>query len=166
MKDDLASFAAGDATEIGEKGVVSFCRLTLGPLFMLGINLSGGQKQRVAICRAVYSDADIYVFNDCLSAVDAHVGQEIFMQCLLTRLSKKTRIFVTMQPGQLPAYHQFPVRCRMHLETKLLVLFLNKFLFRFTFFTSVTPSTHFKTAGSPRVGTSLICWMRKARFFP
>jgi ABC-type dipeptide/oligopeptide/nickel transport system ATPase subunit len=73
------------------------CRLTLGPLFMLGINLSGGQKQRVAICRAVYSDADIYVFDDCLSAVDAHVGHEIFTQCLLTRLSKKTRIFVTNQ---------------------------------------------------------------------
>jgi len=81
LKDDLASFAAGDATEIGEKG----------------INLSGGQKQRVAICRAVYSDADIYVFDDCLSAVDAHVGHEIFTQCLLTRLSKKTRIFVTNQ---------------------------------------------------------------------
>ena len=53
---------AGDSTEIGEKGV----------------NLSGGQKQRIAIARAVYADADIYVLDDPLSAVDVHVGAHIF----------------------------------------------------------------------------------------
>lgn len=59
---------AGDATEIGEKG----------------INISGGQKSRVAIARAVYSDADVYLFDDPLSAVDAHVGQNLFEGCILS----------------------------------------------------------------------------------
>ena len=53
---------AGDKTEIGEKG----------------INLSGGQKLRVSLARAVYADADLYLLDDPLSAVDAHVGKHIF----------------------------------------------------------------------------------------
>ena len=53
---------AGDLTEIGEKG----------------INLSGGQKQRVSLARSIYSNADIYLLDDPLSAVDSHVGKDIF----------------------------------------------------------------------------------------
>jgi ABC-type Mn2+/Zn2+ transport system ATPase subunit len=40
--------------------------------------LSGGQKQRVSLARAVYSNNDIYFFDDPLSAVDSHVGKHIF----------------------------------------------------------------------------------------
>ena len=62
LNDDLAMLSAGDNTEIGENG----------------INLSGGQKQRISLARSVYSKADIYLLDDPLSAVDAHVGQHIF----------------------------------------------------------------------------------------
>lgn len=59
---DLGILPSGDKTEIGEKG----------------INLSGGQKQRISLARAIYSNADIYMLDDPLSAVDAHVGKQIF----------------------------------------------------------------------------------------
>jgi ABC-type bacteriocin/lantibiotic exporter with double-glycine peptidase domain len=59
------------------------------------VNLSGGQKQRVSIARAAYTDADIYLIDDCLSALDMHVGKKIFDQVIKGYLSGKTRILVT-----------------------------------------------------------------------
>jgi ABC-type multidrug transport system fused ATPase/permease subunit len=78
----------GDQTEIGEKG----------------INLSGGQKQRISIARAVYNDADIYLFDDPLSAVDAHVAKHIFTKVLGKdgALKDKARILVTNAVHFLP----------------------------------------------------------------
>lgn len=46
------------------------------------MNLSGGQKQRVSLARAVYCDRDVYLLDDPLSAVDAHVGKHIFDQVI------------------------------------------------------------------------------------
>ncbi|KAG1706852.1 hypothetical protein DVH05_027703 [Phytophthora capsici] len=79
MQKDLAVLPGGDMTEIGEKG----------------INLSGGQRTRVALARAVYQDADIYLLDDILSAVDSHVGHDIFKECIKTCLKDKLVVLVT-----------------------------------------------------------------------
>ncbi|KAM8924619.1 ATP-binding cassette sub-family C member 2 [Pelodytes ibericus] len=78
---DLAMLPGGDLSEIGEKG----------------INLSGGQKQRVSLARAVYNNTDIYILDDPLSAVDAHVGKHIFEKVIGPNglLKNKTRVLVT-----------------------------------------------------------------------
>ena len=61
------------------------------------INLSGGQQQRVSLARAVYAQADVYLLDDVLSAVDAHVGQHIFDRCVRGMLRDKAIIMVTHQ---------------------------------------------------------------------
>jgi ABC-type multidrug transport system fused ATPase/permease subunit len=83
---DLSDLDDGDETEIGERGV----------------NLSGGQKQRISIARAVYEDADIYLLDDPLSALDADVGQKVFESCVKGVLRSKTRILITHQLRILP----------------------------------------------------------------
>lgn len=50
--------------------------------FEKGVNLSGGQKQRISLARAVYCDRAVYLLDDPLSAVDAHVGKHIFDQVI------------------------------------------------------------------------------------
>lgn len=47
-----------------------------------GVNLSGGQKARISLARALYSNSDIYLLDDLISAVDMHVGKFIIEQCL------------------------------------------------------------------------------------
>ncbi|KAK3285585.1 hypothetical protein CYMTET_6817 [Cymbomonas tetramitiformis] len=79
LKPDLKILPNGDQTEIGERGVT----------------LSGGQKQRVSIARAVYANADIYIMDDPLSAVDSHVSSALFEQVLQGELRSKTRVLVT-----------------------------------------------------------------------
>ncbi|CAG8721759.1 10889_t:CDS:2, partial [Dentiscutata heterogama] len=81
LKADIEILPGGDLTEIGEKG----------------INLSGGQKARISLARAVYARADIYLFDDPLSAVDAHVGKHIFDNVIgpTGLLRTKARVFVT-----------------------------------------------------------------------
>ncbi|WAR28249.1 MRP5-like protein [Mya arenaria] len=62
-----------------------------------GINLSGGQKQRISLARAVYSNKDVCLLDDPLSAVDIHVGSHIFSECIMKQLKGKTVLFVTHQ---------------------------------------------------------------------
>ncbi|OAY74964.1 ABC transporter C family member 2 [Ananas comosus] len=86
LQHDLELLPGGDLTEIGERGV----------------NISGGQKQRVSMARAVYSDSDVYIFDDPLSALDAHVGRQVFDKCIKDQLKSKTRVLVTNQLHFLP----------------------------------------------------------------
>ncbi|KAG0212688.1 Multidrug resistance-associated protein 1 [Mortierella sp. NVP41] len=81
LRPDLEMLPAGDQTEIGERG----------------INLSGGQKQRISLARAAYQDADIYLLDDPLSAVDAHVDQHLWQHLIGPSglLKDKTRVLVT-----------------------------------------------------------------------
>ncbi len=51
-----------------------------------GITLSGGQKARIGMARAMYHDADIYVLDDPLAAVDAHVGKHLFQKCIVDEM--------------------------------------------------------------------------------
>jgi ABC-type multidrug transport system fused ATPase/permease subunit len=64
-----------------------------------GINLSGGQKARISLGRACYSNADIIVLDDILSAVDAHVARHITDNCLVNflRANGKTVLLATHQ---------------------------------------------------------------------
>uniref|UniRef100_A0A8C7K7A4 Canalicular multispecific organic anion transporter 2-like n=1 Tax=Oncorhynchus kisutch TaxID=8019 RepID=A0A8C7K7A4_ONCKI len=85
---DLEVLPGGDLTEIGEKG----------------INLSGGQRQRVSLARALYNEADVYLLDDPLSAVDSHVAKHIFDHVIGPEgaLQGKTRILVTHGISFLP----------------------------------------------------------------
>lgn len=60
-----------------------------------GRTLSGGQKARVTLARALYQDKQIYILDDFLSALDAHVAAYIVKHCIFGFLSRKTRIIVT-----------------------------------------------------------------------
>ncbi|XP_027443261.1 canalicular multispecific organic anion transporter 1 isoform X2 [Zalophus californianus] len=92
---DLEVLPGGDLAEIGEKG----------------INLSGGQKQRISLARAIYQNSDIYVLDDPLSAVDAHVGKHIFNKVLGPKglLKGKTRLLVTHSIHFLPQVDEIVV---------------------------------------------------------
>ena len=54
-----------------------------------GVTLSGGQKARISLARAIYSDADIYLLDDPLSAVDAHVGKTLWNEAIIGYLIGK-----------------------------------------------------------------------------
>lgn len=62
-----------------------------------GVSLSGGQRARVNLARAVYRQADLYLLDDPLSAVDTHVAKHLYKRCISEYLNGKTRILVTHQ---------------------------------------------------------------------
>lgn len=81
LAEDFKTLPDGDRTEVGERG----------------ISLSGGQKARLTLARAVYARADVYLLDDCLSAVDQHVGRHLIDNVFGPRglLAGKTRVLAT-----------------------------------------------------------------------
>uniref|UniRef100_A0A8C5C4F8 Cystic fibrosis transmembrane conductance regulator n=1 Tax=Gadus morhua TaxID=8049 RepID=A0A8C5C4F8_GADMO len=93
LKRDMELLPDGDLTLIGDRGAT----------------LSGGQKARVNLARAVYQDADIYLLDDPLSAVDGEVGRHLFEKCICGILKDKPRILVTHQLQYLKVADQILV---------------------------------------------------------
>ncbi|CAL9094878.1 unnamed protein product [Musa textilis] len=87
LKKNLEVMPFGDQTVTGERRV----------------NVSGGQKQRIQIARAIYHDADIYLFDDPFSAVDVRTGSYLFKECLLGFLASRTVVYVIHQVEFLPS---------------------------------------------------------------
>jgi ATP-binding cassette subfamily C (CFTR/MRP) protein 4 len=86
LEDDFVQLPHGDMTIVGERG----------------ITLSGGQKARVNLARALYRNADIYILDDPLSAVDSRVSRHLFEKCVRSHLRGRLRILVTHQLQYLP----------------------------------------------------------------
>ena len=108
LEKDFTLFPNGDATAVGERGV----------------SLSGGQKARVNLARALYVDADIYLMDDPLSAVDTHVGRHLFDKAINGFLRDKIRILVTHQLQYLKDVDQIII-------LKAVFILFNHVLFKF-----------------------------------
>ncbi|KAJ8933698.1 hypothetical protein NQ314_013864 [Rhamnusium bicolor] len=93
LEKDFEQFPQGDRTMVGERGV----------------SLSGGQRARINLARAIYRQADVYLLDDPLSAVDTHVGKHLFEECIIKHLKGKTRILVTHQLQYLKKADQIVV---------------------------------------------------------
>ncbi|XP_011707046.1 PREDICTED: probable multidrug resistance-associated protein lethal(2)03659, partial [Wasmannia auropunctata] len=78
---DFRQFPQRDITLVGDRGIL----------------LSGGQKARINLARAVYKQADLYLLDDPLSAVDTRVARHLYCKCITEYLHGRTRILVTHQ---------------------------------------------------------------------
>ncbi|CAB3237262.1 unnamed protein product [Arctia plantaginis] len=99
---DFEQLPAGDSTLVGERG----------------ISLSGGQRARIGLARACYRQADIYLLDDPLSAVDTHVGKHLVTECVLGLLRHSTRILVTHQLHHLKAADKIIILRNGEMETQ------------------------------------------------
>uniref|UniRef100_A0A3P9MLX9 ATP-binding cassette, sub-family C (CFTR/MRP), member 4 n=1 Tax=Oryzias latipes TaxID=8090 RepID=A0A3P9MLX9_ORYLA len=102
LKRDLELLPGGDQTVIGDRGAT----------------LSGGQKARVNLARAVYQEADVYLLDDPLSAVDAEVGRHLFEKCICGVLRKKPRVLVTHQLQYLTEADQILILKEGHMVAR------------------------------------------------
>ncbi|KAF7897008.1 hypothetical protein EAF00_005236 [Botryotinia globosa] len=102
LSEDFAQLPDGDETEVGERG----------------ISLSGGQKARLTLARAVYARADVYLLDDCLSAVDQHVGRHLIDNVFGSTglLSGKTRVLAT---NSIPVLKEANLICLLR-DTKII----------------------------------------------
>ena len=82
--DEINSFPKKFDTVIGERG----------------IQLSGGQRQRLAIARVFYKKPQLYIFDDCLSAIDANKEKKI-LNNLKKETSSNTTIIISHRISSL-----------------------------------------------------------------
>lgn len=99
---DFELLPAGDSTLVGERG----------------ISLSGGQRARIGLARACYRQADIYLLDDPLSAVDTHVGKHLVSECMMGLLRHSTRILVTHQLHHLKGADKIIILHNGEIETQ------------------------------------------------
>ena len=104
MTADVNELVNGLDTIVGERGVSlsggQRARLSLGNLlflFYITESTKGLDYDFFFPARAVYSNADIYLLDDPLAALDAHVGKQVFDNCISGILKGKTRVLVTHQ---------------------------------------------------------------------
>ena len=83
LLEDLDTLSQGDQTLLGQSG----------------FQLSGGQQQRLNMARAFYSDTDFLILDDCLSGLDANVGEAVFKEAVLSVKNNKTVLLVTNKPN-------------------------------------------------------------------
>ncbi|KAL9973266.1 hypothetical protein ACROYT_G019696 [Oculina patagonica] len=102
LTEDIQQFPDNDQTIVGERGAV----------------LSGGQRARVSLARAVYADADIYLLDDPLSAVDFKVGQHIFKKCIKDLLGDKIRLLTSHQKLHMKEADEVIMLCKGRVEGK------------------------------------------------
>ena len=86
LERDVGLQRMGDQTLIGDRGVT----------------LSGGQKARLGLARALYQDKELYLMDDPISALDAHVRSQIINNVYFGVLKDRTRILVTHAIDFLP----------------------------------------------------------------
>ncbi|KAL0850163.1 hypothetical protein ABMA28_012038 [Loxostege sticticalis] len=98
---DFEQLPNGDSTLVGERGA----------------SLSGGQRARIGLARACYREADIYLLDDPLSAVDTHVGKELVARCVMGLLRHATRVLVTHQLHHLKAADRVIILRNGEIET-------------------------------------------------
>ena len=96
LTDDIQQFPNTDQTLVGQRGVV----------------LSGGQRARISLARAVYANADVYLLDDPLSAVDFRVGQHIFEKCIKELLRNKTRMMTSHHEDHMKDADEVIVLCK------------------------------------------------------
>ena len=97
---DFENLKHGDLTEIGSTGN----------------NISGGQRARIALARAIYQDADIYLFDDPISSVDTYISMKIFHQGIVKLLKNKTVIYVTHDTRNLKYSNRVVVMNHFEIE--------------------------------------------------